>query len=166
MDYQIRNATTEDLTDIRDILNEEILHAFSNYDEVPKTETDIALWFEEKVQKGYPILVVVTDKKVIAFATYGRFREKYGYRFSAEHSLYVAKEYRSSGIGNKLFNELIKVAKSQNYHSLIAGIDASNLGSIRFHEKFGFKEVGRIPESAYKFGKWLDLVFMQKMLSD
>ena len=166
MKYQIRAASPEDLSAIMEILNYEILNTSSNYDETPKTLQEMEIWFEDKIKNNYPVLVAVQDGKVAAYATYGRFRNKYGYRFSAEHSVYVAKAHRASGIGTELFKVLIQKAKEQNYHSLIAGIDASNKGSIRFHEKFGFKEVGRIPESAYKFGKWLDLIFMQKMLSD
>jgi phosphinothricin acetyltransferase len=83
-----------------------------------------------------------------------------------EHSIYVHKDYQGRGIGKKLLEALITAAKEGGYHTMIAGIDASNQKSCDFHAKFGFVEAGRIKEVGYKFDKWLDLVFMQLIFTD
>lgn len=85
---------------------------------------------------------------------------------SVEHSIYADKKYRNKGVGIKIIKKLIQLARKQGYHTMISGIDASNSGSINFHKKFGFKEVGRFNQIGYKFEKWLDLIFMQLYLDD
>ncbi|GAJ10123.1 unnamed protein product, partial [marine sediment metagenome] len=104
------------------------------------------------------------NNKVVGFGSYGIFRPWDGYRYSAEHSIYVAQHVRGHGIGGKLMEALIEKARAQHFHTLIAGIDADNQASCVFHRKYGFTEAGRFREVGYKFDRWLDLVFMQLML--
>ncbi|MXV50951.1 GNAT family N-acetyltransferase [Pedobacter sp. HMF7647] len=160
----IRNANPGDLDEILDIMNEAILHSTAIYDYDIKDKRFIESWFEGKQSEGYPVLVYERDGCVVAYCSYGIFRPKIGYQFSAEHSVYVHKDFHGNGIGKQLLTALIVEARNQNYHTMIAGIDAENKASIVFHEKFGFTEVGRIKEVGYKFEKWLDVVFMQLML--
>ena len=101
---------------------------------------------------------------MIGFGTYGTFREKIGYQYTVEHSVYVAEAFIGKGIGTLLLTELIQLAKSQGYHTMIGAIDADNGDSIAFHKKFGFVECGIIKEAAFKFNRWLDLLFMQLIL--
>ena len=112
-----------------------------------------------------PILVAEINGAVVAYGTYGIFRPWDAYKFSIEHSIYVAKEEQGKGIGKELFKELIIIAKKQGYHTMIAGIDTSNKSSIDFHKKIGFKEIGTLPEIGFKFGKWLDLCFLQLFIN-
>ena len=95
---------------------------------------------------------------------YSEFRFREAYKFTVEHSVYVANDYHGKGIGNLLLAELITLAKAQKLHTMIAVIDAENQGSVLFHEKFGFKTVGIIKESGYKFNRWLHSVYMQLIL--
>jgi phosphinothricin acetyltransferase len=111
-----------------------------------------------------PVIVAEKDNEVVGFGTYGIFRPWDAYRFSVEHSIYTHHNFRGMGIGKLIMTELIKLAIEQGFHTMIAGVDASNKGSYGFHKKFGFQEIGTFKEVGYKFDRWLDLVFMQLFL--
>lgn len=164
MNVIIRNATVEDLPQILEIVNHAILHTTSNYLYEVQTVENQLQWFEEKKSKQFPIIVADYNGTAVGFGTYGTFREKIGYQFTVEHSVYVAPEFIGKGIGKQLLLALIVLAKDGGYHTMIGGIDAANTGSIDFHRKFGFIETGIIKEVGFKFGKWLDLQFMQLIL--
>lgn len=164
MDIKIRPAVFSDIDTILEIINHEILHSTSIYDYEPRDFEAQKLWFEEKQKQKLPIVVAESENGAIGFATYGSFRQKEAYKFTIEHSVYVAQEFIGKGVGKLLLAELIHLAKNQGYHTMIGAIDADNSGSITFHEKFGFKSIGTIREVGYKFDKWLDLVFMQLIL--
>jgi phosphinothricin acetyltransferase len=105
----------------------------------------------------------------VGFATYGDFRDsikKPGYRFTVEHSVNIAQRAWRSGLGTQLMQTLIDRAQRAGLHSMVGGIDASNERSLVFHERLGFREVARMPESGWKHGRWCDLVLVQKRLSD
>ena len=163
-EVKIRVAALDDIPDILDIVNYSILHTTSNYNYEVQSMAEQTQWFMDKQLKGFPVLVAHYDGRAIGFSTYGTFREKIGYQFTVEHSVYVAQEYIGKGIGKMLLTALITRAKEEGYHTMIGGIDASNAGSIAFHKKFGFTESGVIKEAAFKFGRWLDLMFMQLIL--
>ena len=160
----IRAAIITDLPQILEIVNHAILHTTSNYLYNPQTLADQASWFEDKKSKGFPVFVADHNGIAIGFGTYGTFREKIGYQYTVEHSVYVAPDHIEKGIGRMLMLQLIDSAKKEGYHTMIGGIDAANTGSIAFHKKFGFVETGVIKEAGFKFGKWLDLQFMQLIL--
>ena len=160
----LRPATPNDVPGILAIMNHNILHSTAVYDYDPKNVQEMEVWFQEKQEAGWPVIVADENGSVVGYATYGTFRYKQGYRFTVEHSVYVAESYAGKGIGKLLLSELITIAKASGYHTMIGGIDAQNTGSIAFHEKFGFKEAGTIKEAGFKFGRWLDVTFMQLML--
>lgn len=164
MEIKIRPATTNDLENILAIVNHSILHSTANYNYEIQTLEIQKQWFEDKKSKKMPVIVADYNGKTIGFGTYGSFREKIGYQFTVEHSVYVTDDFIGKGVGKLLLTELIKLAKEQGFHNMIGAIDAENLGSIAFHEKFGFKVAGTIREVGYKFDHWLDLVFMQLIL--
>lgn len=161
----IRKATTADVPNILVIVNHAILHTTSNYlYDIQSLEAQLQ-WFEDKEKKKFPVLVADYNGNAIGFGTYGTFREKIGYQFTVEHSVYVADEFINKGIGRLLLEALIEKAKLEGYHTMIGGIDAANKDSIAFHKKFGFVENGILKEVGFKFGKWLDLQFMQLILN-
>lgn len=160
----IRPAKSGDLEKILEIVNHSILHTTANYSYDTQTLEVQTKWFEDKKAKNMPVIVADLNGEVIGFGSYGQFREKIGYQYTVEHSVYVVDNAIGKGIGSKLLTELIKLAKEQGLHVMIGAIDASNTGSIAFHEKFGFVATGTIREVGYKFEKWLDLVFMQLIL--
>jgi phosphinothricin acetyltransferase len=119
---------------------------------------------EEKINKNFPVIVAELYGNVVGFGMYSEFRFREAYKFTVEHSVYVSQDFHGKGIGKLLLLELIDLAKKQKLHTMIAVIDAENQSSVEFHEKFGFKTVGIVKESGYKFDRWLDSVFMQLIL--
>jgi phosphinothricin acetyltransferase len=117
------------------------------------------------VQADYPVLVAVDDSGVIGFATFGDFRAWPGYRFTVEHSVHIRADRRGSGIGTQLLGALFPRAAALGKHMMIAGVDAANTSSIRFHERLGFEQAGCLREVGHKFDRWLDLVFLQRRIS-
>ena len=160
----IRDATLKDIPSILEIINIEIENSTSVYDYKKRSLENMIDWFKKKELDNLPIVVAEKGNKILGYGTYGIFRPWDGYKFSIEHSIYLYKDFRNFGIGGRIMNELIQQAKKQGFHTMIAGVDAKNFASINFHRKFGFKEVGKFDQIGYKFGKWLDLIFMQLFL--
>lgn len=161
MNFQIRPYRESDAPAIREIINDSILNTFHNYDYDPKPLEEVVALFAAKIKDGFPVLVAEKEGILAGYATFGKFRAKPGYDKTVEHSIYLTKAAQNQGLGGEFMSRLIGIAKDQGYHVMIAGLDSENLGSYRFHERLGFKEVARFPEIAFKFNKWLTLVFMQ-----
>ena len=164
MEIKIRPYQVEDTAAILDIINDAILNSTALYDYNIRTLAAQKAIFEEKLLKGYPIVVAEINGEVVGFGFYSEFRFREAYKFTAEHSVYTHKNHIGKGIGKLLLTELISLAKQKNLHTLIGVIDSENTSSIDFHKKFGFEEVGFIKESGYKFDRWLHSVIVQKML--
>jgi len=164
MEIIIRPSQLQDLPAITDVINYNILHSTAVYDYDIKSEDDVKQWYTNKQSDGWPVIVAIINNHIAGYATYGTFRYKEGFKYTVEHSVYVSSDYTGKGIGRLLLSELINKAKQQGYHTMIGCIDASNEGSIAFHKNFGFTEQGILKQSGYKFGQWLDLLFMQLML--
>lgn len=160
----IRPATPADLDRILALYNHAVLHTTAVYDDTPRTPAGQAEWFAAKQASGWPVIVAEVDGRVAGFASYGPFRPQPGFKATVENSLYVDPDCFGRGIGSSLLAALIELARADGRHAMVAGIDADNAVSIRLHAKFGFREVGRLPETGRKFGRWLDLVFLQKLL--
>ena len=160
----IRFAETKDVAKILDIVNYEILNTTVIYDYKERSYEYQLNWFEQKKQANMPVIVAEIDGEVVGFGSYGIFRPWEAYKYSVEHSIYVSREARAKGVGKQLLTELITLAKANGYHTMIAGVDASNAGSIAFHKQFGFVEIGIFKAVGYKFDTWLDLNFLQLIL--
>lgn len=161
----IRNAVKADLPAILGIYNEAIRGTTAVYHYEEKTLEERQEWFMAKGISGEPILVFEESGHVLGFATFGVFRPWPAFKYTIEHSIYVAGAGKSKGIGSALLAALIDIASDTGYKTMVAGIDTSNPGSIRLHEKFGFAQSGMIRNAGYKFGRWLDLAFYQLDLS-
>jgi L-amino acid N-acyltransferase YncA len=161
----IRNATVDDLPGILEIYNHAILNTTSVYSEQPHTYEMRLSWYNERVNSGFPVLVAVSAGQVVGFGTFGHFRVWPCYRYTVEHSVYVHVDHRGKGISKLLLQPLIGRAGKMKIHVMIAGIDAENEVSYKLHESFGFKEVAHFKEVGFKFNRWLDLKFMQLILS-
>jgi L-amino acid N-acyltransferase YncA len=160
----IRFAREADLPGILEIYNEVILHTTAVYTYQPHTPEMRKAWYDDKVKAGYPVFVAEEDGHVIGLSSYGPFRAWPAYKYTVENSVYVAESSRGKGVARLLMQPLIDAARSQGYHAIIAGIDSSNEPSIRLHRSFGFEEVAHFREVGFKFGRWLDLTFMELLL--
>ncbi|MFZ1788551.1 MAG: N-acetyltransferase family protein [Saprospiraceae bacterium] len=164
MEAIIRSAELKDVDRILEIINHEIKYTTVVYDYNERTYEQQKLWLDQKQMSKMPVIVAELDGLVVGYGSYGIFRPWDAYRYSVEHSIYVDAAYRQAGIGKKMLETLITFAKEGGYHTMIAGVDASNEKSIAFHKKMGFLEVGTLKEAGYKFDKWLDLTFLQLFL--
>ncbi|HVX12024.1 MAG TPA: GNAT family N-acetyltransferase [Pirellulales bacterium] len=147
------------------ILNDAIMNSTALYDYQPRTSETMRAWFEVKQRGNFPVIGAVSDEgELMGFASYGGFRPWPAYKYTVEHSLYVAEAWRRRGVGSVLLRSIIDRAVSQNYHVLIGGVDASNAASIALHERFGFERVATLRQVGFKFGRWLDLCFYERTL--
>lgn len=157
----IREAIEQDLQQLLVIYNEIILNTTAVYDYDPHTMEMRTQWFETKKLQGFPVFVAEEDGKILGFSSIGPFRAWAAYKYSVENSVYVAADARGKGIGKLLIPPLIEAAKKLQLHTIVAGIDATNEASLKLHKSFGFEEVAHFKEVGWKFGKWLDLKFLQ-----
>jgi phosphinothricin acetyltransferase len=164
MEIKIRDYQKQDCPAVLAIINDAILNSTALYDYNVRTLATQEAIFEEKLQKGFPVIVAEMNNEVVGFGYYSEFRFREAYKFTVEHSVYANKNCIGKGIGKLLLTKLIERAKQQNLHTMIGVIDSENRNSIDFHKRFGFEEVGFIKDSGYKFNRWLHSVFVQKML--
>jgi L-amino acid N-acyltransferase len=146
------------------IVNDAILNSTAWYEYDPWDAQRLASWFDAKRADGWPIVVADDGSGVLGFASFGAFRHRPAYARTVEHSLYVGASARGRGIGRRLLDAIVAEARARELHAMIGGVDAANEGSLAFHRAAGFVEAGRLREVGWKFGRWLDLVFMQKLL--
>ncbi|MCX5517816.1 GNAT family N-acetyltransferase [Kaistia defluvii] len=160
----IRPATEADLPAILAIYNDAVVNTAAIWnDDIVDLDNRVA-WFRTRTGQGFPVLVAAEDDRVLGYASYGDFRAFQGYRFTVENSIYVASAARGKGAGSALLAALVDAARAQGKHMMVAGIEAGNDVSLRLHAKQGFVETARMPELGFKFGRYLDLVFLQKTL--
>ena len=164
MEIKIRPYNVEDATAILEIINYNILNSTALYDYKIRTLDNQIAILDEKLKKGFPVIVATENENIVGFGYYSEFRFREAYKFTVEHSVYVTKDVIGKGIGKLIMQHLIDLANAQKLHTMIAVIDAENESSIAFHEKFGFETVGIIKESGFKFDRWLHSVIMQLLL--
>jgi L-amino acid N-acyltransferase YncA len=161
----LRDATAEDVPGILAIYNEVIATSTAVYIDDPVSLADRQAWFAARQAEAYPVLVATEGDAVLGYASFGTFRGPWpGFRYSVEHSVHIRNDQRGKGVGGLLIEPLIARAEAMGKHIMIGAIDADNAGSIRFHERFGFEISGHMKEVGFKFGRWLDLVWMQRRL--
>jgi len=162
----IRLAKEADLPAMLDIYNDIILHTTAVYDYEPHTAEMRKQWFEAKKEQGFPVFVAEENDIIVGFSSIGPFRAWAAYKFTVENSVYVKSDCRGKGIGKLLIPPLIEAAKEIGMHAIVAGIDATNEASIQLHKSFGFEEVAHFKEVGWKFGRWLDLKFLQLIVKN
>ncbi|MBU3030353.1 GNAT family N-acetyltransferase [Paracoccus marinaquae] len=162
---QIRDAGPQDIEGILVIYNDAVTRTTAIWNDATVDAENRLAWLQDRQRAGYPVLVAVTPEgRVMGYASFGDWRAFDGYRHTVEHSVYVSAEARGCGIGGLLMSALIERARTLGKHVMVAGIEAGNAGSIRLHEKLGFRPAGELTQVGTKFGKWLDLAFMQLTL--
>jgi len=162
---QVRPATYDDLPGILEIYNEAVLNTTATYDYEPRTLEQRHQWFEERRRDDYAVFVALDEnRRITGWSALNPFHARPGYRFTAENSVYVAAPMRGHGLGKLLLAPLIEAAKARGLHAIIAAIDADNEASIRLHARFGFETVGHFKQTGFKFGRWLDLIYMERLV--
>jgi len=151
---------------IRGIFNEAIANTCSLYEYEPRSAEFMQTWFGSKQDAQLPLIGVEDEVGVLmGFASYGPFRTLPGYRHTVEHSVYVQSEFRGRGLGRQLLERLIQRAQTSETRTMIGVIDTENAASIQLHERLGFVPAGTLREVGFKFGRWLDVVLYQKVLT-
>ncbi len=160
----VRHTVASDLDAINDIYNHEVRHGTATWDEEPWSIEQRRAWFEQHDQST-PVLVAELDGGVVGFAYLSLYRPKVGYRFTRENTVYVEPGHRGRGVGRRLLEALHEEARRAGVHAVIAVIEAENAISIRLHERLGFELIGTEREVGFKFGRWLDSIHMELLLS-
>lgn len=162
---ELREAREADLSGILEIYNDVIANSTAVYATEAATLGERSSWLAARRERGFPVLVAVERGTVNGFASFGDWRGAWnGYRFTVEHSVHVRAQARGRGLGRRLVEALLPCARDLGKHVMIGSIDAANAASIRFHQRLGFETVAHFREVGHKFDRWLDLVFMQRIL--
>ncbi len=163
----LRPATAHDAAAIAAIYNDAVRHTTAIWNDAEVDAANRRAWMELRHAGGHPVLVAEDATGAVAgYASFGDFRAFEGYRFTVEHSIYVRADCRGQGIATALMHELIACARRAGKHVMVGAIEAGNTASIALHRRLGFEEVGRMPQVGTKFGRWLDLAWMQLRLDD
>jgi L-amino acid N-acyltransferase YncA len=160
---EVREAEPGDLEAILAICNDAVIHTTATYDYEPRGADAQRQWFEAKRAQNFPVLVGLDAGVVSGFASYGPFRPWAAYLHTVENSIYVAPERRGRGVGAAILGPLLDIARSRGFHAVVAGIDATNAPSLKLHAKFGFEKVAHFRQVGWKFERWLDLVFLERI---
>jgi len=164
----IREAQEPDVSAINAIYNDTVSTTTVAWTEVHEALGARQAWLDEQRHLGNPVLVAERDERVVGFASYDDFRDSAkwpGYRFTVEHTIHLHRDSQGAGVGGALLDALIVRAAADGKRVMIGAVDGDNAGSIRFHERHGFTVVGRLPDVGFKFGRWLELVLMQRVLA-
>jgi L-amino acid N-acyltransferase YncA len=160
----IRDARQEDMEAITTIYNDGLVDSTAIYRDEPATSAERTAVWQARAQQVFPTLVACDGGAVIGFASFGDFRSWPGYRFTVEHSVHVHASHRGRGVGSELVKALLSRAANLGKHVMIGGIDADNLASLNFHLHLGFEQVAHFKQVGFKFGRFLDLVFVQRQI--
>lgn len=160
----LSDANPDDAAGIAAIYNHAVEHTTAIFNVATSDTAGRAAWMAERQAQGFPVLVLRDGERVLGFGSYGPFRPHDGYLHTVEHSVYVAPDAQGQGHGRRLLTALIDRAIAERRHAMVGGIEAGNAASIALHEALGFARVGLMPQVAVKFGRWLDLCLMQRVL--
>jgi phosphinothricin acetyltransferase len=162
---EIRPANLADLPEIQSIYAYHVLHGTGSFEEVPPSLEDIQARYQKIVERGWSYLVGADATGVLGFAYFTQMRDRSAYRYTAENSIYVREDVRGQGVGKALVARLLAEATALGFRQMIAVIgDSDNVGSIGVHASLGFHRAGLLRASGFKFGRWVDTVFMQRPL--
>jgi phosphinothricin acetyltransferase len=159
----IRAAQRSDAEGIRTVYNHYVTQSTALFDMVPRTLDEQVQWLDEH-SGGHPAVVAVVDGAVVGFGSLTAFRSRPAYATTVEDSVYVLEGHQGLGLGRRILDELLRLASAHGFHSVIARITGGNDASIALHAACGFEVVGTEREVGRKFGRWLDVVEMQRML--
>jgi phosphinothricin acetyltransferase len=160
---QIRDAGPADIPAITAIYAHHVLYGAGTFEEVPPPEAEMAGRIGAVQARGWPWLVAEDGGEVLGYAYVAQFRDRSAYRFAGEDSVYVRDDVRGQGVGKALVAAVLRRAEAAGFRQVFAVIgDSENVGSIGLHLSLGFRQVGTLKAAGVKFGRWVDVVFMQR----
>ena len=159
----IRLATLDDAAAVRAIYNIEVEQYTSTFDLVPRSLAEQRDWLSAR-SGAFAAVVAEIDDEVVGFGSLSPYKDRPAYRTTVEDSVYVDRDRARQGIGRALLEHIVEVARQNGFHSVMARIEATVVPSIKLHEACGFETVGTERQVGRKFGRWLDVVSMQRML--
>jgi L-amino acid N-acyltransferase len=161
---RVRDATGEDVPGILAIYNHAVLHTTATADLEPQPLAARKEWLAVRQRAGLAVLVAEDDTGAIAgWASLNPYHARPGYRFTVENSVYVAESSRGRGVGSLLLAPLVERAQAAGVHAILAGVDSTNEASLRLHARFGFEKVGQLRQVVWKFDRWLDVVYLERL---
>jgi phosphinothricin acetyltransferase len=163
MSALLRPATESDLSAINDIYNYYVHHSTCTYQEVSETMADRHKWFQQHGGR-YPVIVAEFGGRVTGWGALSPFHPRSAFRMTVENSVYVHRDQHGQGVGSRLLEDLIARARALEYRAIVAAVDSGQLASIALHSKFQFVKVGHLPQVGLKFGRWLDMLYLELRL--
>jgi L-amino acid N-acyltransferase YncA len=161
MDVEIRSARVADLAAINEIYNHYVLHSTATFQEHPLSEQERLMWW--RAHEGtHPVLVAEQAGRVIGWAAVSAYIQRCAYRFTVEDSIYLLPEACGGGLGRRLLGSLLQHADAAGFRNVLALISAEGEASLRLHAGLGFERVGLLMQVGFKFGRWIDVVLMQR----
>ena len=162
-----RKVQKKDIQEILDIYNHYINCGSANFEEKNLSLSQFIRIYKDTLKSKIPFIVCSDKEKIVGFTYLNKFRNKSGYRFAYENSIYVRERHTNQGIGGKLLKELIKLSiNNSNIKTIIAVIGGDNSeGSIAIHKKNGFSIIGKLKKVGFKNNKWLDSIYMQRVFN-
>ncbi len=159
----IRLATLQDAEAIRSIYNREVTGSTVTFDMVPRSPAEQHAWLAAHAG-AHPAVVAVSGEDVLGFGSLSPYRERPAYATTVEDSLYVRHDWRRQGVGAAILRELVRLATVHGFHTVMARVVGGHDASIQLHRACGFRLVGVEKEVGRKFGRWLDVAVMQRLL--
>ncbi len=160
----LRPAVLADAAAISAIYNHYVLHSTCTFREEPETVAERECWLAEHISPHVAIVAEESDGTIAGWASLSRFHERSAYRFTAEDSVYLRDDRRGRGLGTHLLAELMASARQGGFRCVIASITAEQEASLALHRRFGFTDAARLRHVGLKFGRWLDVVYLQAEL--
>ena len=162
--FALRPATESDLVAINDLYNHYVLHSTCTFQEEPEPLEGRRRWFDRHGDKHPVIVAVAADGQVVGWGSLSAFHERSAYRHTVENSIYVQHQFHRRGIGSLLLQALIFHTGELGHSVIIAGIDGEQFASVALHARFHFEKVGHLKGVGFKFGRWLDVIYMELKL--
>jgi L-amino acid N-acyltransferase len=159
----VRLADEGDLAAINDIYNHYVFHSTCTYQETVEPIESRRQWFGRHGAE-HPVTVAEIEGKIVGWGSLSPYHARSAYRFTVENSVYVHHKFHRRGIGSIILKDLIERSRAIGHHVIIAGIDGEQTASVALHEKFGFEKVAHLKQVGFKFGRWLDVIYMELML--
>jgi len=162
-DISLRQATPGDGAAVAAIYRPIVEQTAISFEEVPPSADELAGRIAQVLER-YPYLVAARNDRVIGYAYAARHMERAAYRWSVNVSAYVAEGFRGAGVGRRLYEALFETLAERGFHMAMAGITLPNEASVKLHEGMGFKPVGIYREVGFKFGRWHDVGWWQRLV--